>query len=210
LACEECSVRQTYFVPVRESQAGTLALRTGQLVSGERVGLAFTSEASLLLTMGPFQHWVRLAAEPLRDMLAPLGVQRVRIDPRPASELRPEGLPQPWATGDAEPRAPKVPCVHRARRHGRSHGVPRRTQVLPSATGQAVTCRYPVRPLPAVTATRGTGYTSSRSHAADAVVSWSEDDPAGDDGSAALASAEAAAETGQTERNGVGAEPPGP
>jgi hypothetical protein len=45
-------VRQTYFVPVRESQAGTLALRTGRLRSGERVGLAFTSEASLLLTMG--------------------------------------------------------------------------------------------------------------------------------------------------------------
>jgi hypothetical protein len=82
-------VRQTYFVPVRESQAGTLALRTGRLPSGERVGLAFTSEASLLLTMGPFQQWVRLAAEPLRGMLAPLGVQYVRIDPRPACEPRP-------------------------------------------------------------------------------------------------------------------------
>ena len=40
-------MRQTYVVPVRESQAGTLALRTGRLTSGERVGLAFTSEASL-------------------------------------------------------------------------------------------------------------------------------------------------------------------
>jgi len=98
-------VRQTYLVPVRESKAGTLALRTGRLVSGERVGLAFTSEASLRLTMGPFQRWVRLAAEPLRDMLAPLGVQYVRIDPRPASELELTGLRQPWATRDAEPRA---------------------------------------------------------------------------------------------------------
>jgi hypothetical protein len=115
-------VRQTYFVPVRESQAGTLALRTGRLVSGECVGLAFTSEASLLVTMGPFQHWVRLAAEPLRDMLAPLGVQCVRIDPRPTDELRPGGLPQRRATGDVEPRAAQTPCVHRARRHGRSHG----------------------------------------------------------------------------------------
>jgi hypothetical protein len=115
-------MRQTYFVPVRESQAGTLALRTGRLVSGERVGLAFTSEASLLLTMGPFQHWVRLADEPLRDMLAPLGVQCVRIDPRPASELRPAGLPQPQATGDGKPRAAKAPCVHRARSTGRLHG----------------------------------------------------------------------------------------
>ena len=128
-------MRQAYFVPVRDSQAGTLALRTGRLTSGERVGLAFTSEASLLLTMGPFQQWVRLAAEPLRDMLVPLGVQCVRIDPRPASELRLTGLPQPRATGDAEPRAAKAPCVHRARRHGR---LPRRTQVLPSPTCQAV------------------------------------------------------------------------
>jgi hypothetical protein len=125
-------VRQTYFVPVRESQAGTLALRTGQLASGERVGLAFTSEASLLLTMGPSQHWVRLPAEPLRGMLAPLGVQRVRIDPRPASELRPAGLPQPRATGDAEPRAAKAPCVHRAQRHGRLHGATPHADAPPS------------------------------------------------------------------------------
>ena len=90
-------MRQAYFVPVRESQAGPLALRTGRLSSGERVGLAFTSEASLLLTMGPFQQWIRLAAEPLRDMLTPLGVQCIRIDPRPAGELRPTGLPQPRA-----------------------------------------------------------------------------------------------------------------
>jgi hypothetical protein len=113
-------MRQTYFVPVRESQAGTLALRTGRLVSGERVGLAFTSEESLLLTMGPFQHWVRLAAEPLRDMLAPLGVQCVRIDARPASELSSAGQPQ--ATGNGEPRAAKARCVHRVRRNGRLHG----------------------------------------------------------------------------------------
>jgi hypothetical protein len=110
-------VRQTYLVPVRESQAGTLALRTGRLTSGKRVGLAFTSEASLLLTMGPCQQWIRLAAEPLRDMLAPLGVECLRIDPRPAGELRPAGQPQ--GAGGAEPRPAKAPCAHRARRHGR-------------------------------------------------------------------------------------------
>jgi hypothetical protein len=129
-------VRQAYFVPVQESQAGTLALRTGRLTSGERVGLAFTSEASLLLTMGPFQQWVRLAAEPLRGMLAPLGVQCVRIDPRPACELRPAGPPQPQVTGDAKPRPAKAPCVHRARRHGRSHGCHAARRVSPIASGQ--------------------------------------------------------------------------
>jgi hypothetical protein len=86
---------RTYVVPVRESQAGTLALRTGRLLSGERVGLAFTSEVSLAATLGPSQHWVRLAEEPLRDMLAPLGVDRLRIDPRPAGEAQ-------GATGDAQ------------------------------------------------------------------------------------------------------------
>jgi hypothetical protein len=47
-------VSQTYFVPARESQAGTLALGTGRLTSGERIGLAFTSKASLLLTTDRF------------------------------------------------------------------------------------------------------------------------------------------------------------
>ena len=136
-------MRQAYLVPVRESQAGTLALRTGRLTSGERVGLAFTSEASLLLTMGPFQQWVRLAAEPLRDMLAPLGVQCIRIDPRPASELRPAGPPQPQVTDDAAPRAAKAPCVHQARRYRRSYGCHAARRVSPIATGQRQAQRIP-------------------------------------------------------------------
>ncbi len=98
-------MRQTYLVPVWESNTGTLALRTGRLVSGQPVGLAFTSETSLLLTMGPFQHWIRLALEPLHDMLEPLGIQCVRIDPRPVSELRPVALPRLRVTDNTEPRA---------------------------------------------------------------------------------------------------------
>lgn len=136
-AGEGCSVRETYLIPVRESQAGTLALRTGRLPSGERVGLAFTCEASLLPTMGPFQHWIRLAAEPLRDMLAPLGIQCVRIDPRPASELGPGGPPQPRPTADAQPLAVKAKarCAHRAQRHVRlpgCHAAPRRFPSQPA------------------------------------------------------------------------------
>jgi hypothetical protein len=41
-------MRNPSFVPVRVSEAGTLALRTGRLLSGQRVGLAFTSAAALL------------------------------------------------------------------------------------------------------------------------------------------------------------------
>ena len=46
-------MRNTFFVPVRLSSAGTLALRTGRLLCGQRVGLAFTSQAALLSTLGP-------------------------------------------------------------------------------------------------------------------------------------------------------------
>jgi hypothetical protein len=81
------SVRHSFFVPVRTSKAGTLALQTGRLLTGERIGLAFTSEATLLLTLGPSQQWIRLDEEALKDMLAPLGVEHVRVDPRPAGEL---------------------------------------------------------------------------------------------------------------------------
>jgi hypothetical protein len=83
-------VTHPYLVPVRESKAGTLALRTGRLISGERVGLAFTSEASLLLTLGPSQRWIWLASSALRAMLAPLGVTCVQVDPRPIAELTAE------------------------------------------------------------------------------------------------------------------------
>jgi hypothetical protein len=77
-------VRNTFFVPVRESKAGTLALRTGRLPSGGRVGLAFTSAADLAATLGPAQQWAELGEQALKDMLVPLGVEQVRVDPRPA------------------------------------------------------------------------------------------------------------------------------
>jgi hypothetical protein len=94
---------------VCESKAGTLALQTGRLISGERVGLAFTSEASLLMTLGPSQQWIWLAPSALRAMLAPLGLTSVRVDPRPIAELGTEGpsterLPGPVGAGRPAPR----------------------------------------------------------------------------------------------------------
>jgi hypothetical protein len=108
-------VRNTFFVPARTSKAGTLALQTGRLLTGERIGLAFTSEASLLLTLGPSQQWIRLDERALKDMLAPLGVEHVRVDPRPAGELvsggplrerhpgRNVGLPRPASAAESHP-----------------------------------------------------------------------------------------------------------
>jgi len=57
-------------------------LRTGRLRSGERIGLAFTSESSLRLALGSWDQWAVLDGQALKDMLAPLGVKHVRVDPR--------------------------------------------------------------------------------------------------------------------------------
>jgi hypothetical protein len=73
-----------YFVPVRQSRCGTLALCTGRLVDGEHVGIAFSSAAALVATLGPRQPWIHLTMGALREMLVPIGVAEVRIDPLPA------------------------------------------------------------------------------------------------------------------------------
>jgi hypothetical protein len=104
-------VTHTYLVPVREGKAGTLSLQTGKLISGERVGLAFSSEASLLMTLGPSQQWIRLAPGALRAMLAPLGITCVRFDPRPIAEMGRESLPSELLTGPVGPRRPAAPVA---------------------------------------------------------------------------------------------------
>jgi hypothetical protein len=108
-------VRHTFLVPVRTSKAGTLALQTGRLRSGERVGLAFTSEASLLLTLGPSQEWIRLGGRALRDMLVPAGVEQIRVDPRPVGELEIGSSPRERAPVGPAPRpgsGPGCPSGH--------------------------------------------------------------------------------------------------
>ena len=86
-------MEQAFFVPVLTSRAGTLSVQTGRLPSGERVGLAFTSQASLLLAFGPPQQFVHLAGPALTGLLAPLGVKQFRIDL--------------WRADAATPRAPE-------------------------------------------------------------------------------------------------------
>jgi hypothetical protein len=86
------------FVPVRESGSGMLALRTGRLPSGQRVGLAFTSAASLLSELGPGQPWIRLHEDAMRDMLGPAGIDEIRVDacfsvPLGAAPPRPAATP---------------------------------------------------------------------------------------------------------------------
>jgi hypothetical protein len=86
-------VNHALYVPVRMSEAGVLTLRTGRLESGERIGLAFTSEDSLSFTMGTAQRWVNLGDQSLRDMLAPLGIRQLRVDPLPLGQPGAGGIP---------------------------------------------------------------------------------------------------------------------
>jgi hypothetical protein len=128
-------VRHTYFVPVHSNApptGGTLALRTGRLPSGERIGLAFTSEASLLLTLGPCQEWLRFDIEALRDMLTPLGVEHIRVDPRPAAD----GLPSMAAPALAASASPKSPRDGESPAPGPAGGVRRRASS--PATGGSI------------------------------------------------------------------------
>jgi hypothetical protein len=149
-------VRHTFIVPVRKSKAGSLALQTGRLRSGERVGLAFTSEASLLLTLGPSQEWIRLGGQALTDMLVPLGVDQVRVDPRPIGELEVGGTPQePAPVGPARPGS----------------GPGRAGSACPSGHYRSAAKRLDVRRRPlasGLAATRRPGVTSSGAPAAPA------------------------------------------
>jgi len=87
-------VNNMLYVPVRINDAGFLTLRTGRLESGERIGMAFTSVDSLSFTLGPAQQWVILSDKSLRDMLAPLGIGQLRVDPLPLGHPGPGGIPR--------------------------------------------------------------------------------------------------------------------
>jgi hypothetical protein len=143
-------VNHTFIVPVRKSQAGSLALRTGRLSSGERVGLAFTSEASLLLTLGPSQAWIRLGGQALEDMLAPLGVEQVRVDPQPIGQLTAGSSPQEPAPVGPAARPGSGPCqAGSACPGGHYRSVAKRLNVRrrPLASGLAATRRPGVASL---------------------------------------------------------------
>jgi hypothetical protein len=77
-----------------------ICVRTGRLASGLPIGLAFTSEASLQSVLGPRQQWTLICEQALLDMLAPLGIYHMRIDPMLAGSIAP-GAPE----GSATPRS---------------------------------------------------------------------------------------------------------
>jgi hypothetical protein len=132
------------FVPVRESGSGVLALRTGRLPSGQRVGLAYTSAAALLSALGPGQPWIRLHEDAIRDMLQPAGIDQIRVD---ACLSPPPGRPaatEPAATepAAAEPAAAEPGHPQAGPQHPpvtvppRRRGVPYRCASLRAAPGR--------------------------------------------------------------------------
>ena len=92
LALVDVSATSLLVVPVHTC-SGMVSLRCGRLPSGERVGIAFTAEASLARAMGAGQPWIHMSAEAMRDMLAPLGVTRIQVDPGVITAGRPVSVP---------------------------------------------------------------------------------------------------------------------
>jgi hypothetical protein len=88
LASIPVSASKLLVVPVHAGP-GMASLRCGRLLGGERVGIAFTSQAGLAEVMGAGQPWIRLSAAAMRDMLAPLGVTRIQVDPGVIAAGRP-------------------------------------------------------------------------------------------------------------------------
>ena len=88
----DVSATSLLVVPVHTG-SGMVSLRSGRLPSGERVGIAFTTEASLARAMGAGQPWILMGSEAMRDMLAPLGVTRIQVDPGVIAAGRPVSVP---------------------------------------------------------------------------------------------------------------------
>ncbi len=78
--------------PVR-TVSGTACLQCGRLPNGERVGIAFTTEARLAEVMGADQEWIQLNEQAMKAMLGPLGIQQIRVDPRLIPASLPISLP---------------------------------------------------------------------------------------------------------------------
>ena len=68
-----------WFVPVRWVD-GIAVVRTGRLQDGVRVGIAFSTSAGLRAACGQ-REWTRLSEDALRDLLEPLGISRIQLDP---------------------------------------------------------------------------------------------------------------------------------
>jgi hypothetical protein len=104
------------YVPVHTCAGGTVTIQTGRLPSGQAVGLGFTSPARLAMVFGAWQPWITLHLGALHEMLAPLGISLVRIDPLRSAPRREPRLQRSSGNADAAPldgaaSAPEAPAA---------------------------------------------------------------------------------------------------
>src|SRR5258708_20352607 len=92
LTASDMSATGLRVVPVRTG-SGMACLRCGRLPTGERVGIAFTTEARLVRVLGAGQPWIHLSHRAMQEMLAPLGVTRIQVDPSLIAASLPISVP---------------------------------------------------------------------------------------------------------------------
>lgn len=105
----EDHTHQPLFVPVCDNACG-FTLRLFRNRDDSRCAVAFTAPERLTAVLGAGQHWVELAEPALRELVCPLGVQRLVVDPNliaPPVSPHPRPVPQP-PRPDTRPAAPLV------------------------------------------------------------------------------------------------------
>ena len=76
----EDHTHQPLYIPVSDNGCG-FTLRLFRNRDGSRCAVAFTGPERLSAVLGAGQGWVELAEPALRDMVRPLGVEHMVVDP---------------------------------------------------------------------------------------------------------------------------------
>jgi hypothetical protein len=79
-------------VPVR-TRSGMAAIQCVRLPTGQPVGVAFTSESRLASVMGAGQPWILLSQAAMKELLEPIGVTRIQVDPGLIATPYPSSVP---------------------------------------------------------------------------------------------------------------------
>ncbi|MFC1412627.1 SAV_915 family protein [Streptacidiphilus sp. N1-12] len=91
----EDHTHRALFAPVCDNGCG-FTLRLFRDRDGSRCSVAFTTPERLAAVLGSGQGWVELAEPALRDMVRPLGVRQLVVDPNLiAPPVKPHRYPHP-------------------------------------------------------------------------------------------------------------------
>lgn len=76
----EDHTHQPLCIPVRDNRCG-FTLRLFRDRDGSRCAVAFTTPERMTAVLGAAQRWLPLAEDAVRELLRPLAVQRLIVDP---------------------------------------------------------------------------------------------------------------------------------